>query len=252
MATYLCWLNNRNLQKLRVATQSDNEAVISMLKLDLHIHSRYSEDAQGTPRQIIKVLQKKGIEGMALTDHNTIKGALEALKFQTKEFVVIPGIEVSTTDGHLLALNVTDDIPRDKTVVETVDMILDAGGTPVVPHLFRRMSGIKRPKLEEVQNKIPAMEVFNGCSLTKTNIKTAKVARELKLGGTGGSDAHEPACAGFGYTLVDTTDLSRDAIMTEICNKNTWGEGTTISLQIRRDRMLRSIKQFFQRGFKRI
>jgi len=92
-----------------------------MLKLDLHIHSQYSEDASGTPLEIAKVLKKKGLNGMAITDHNTIEGGLSALKAASKDFVVIPGIEISTKDGHIIALNVRETIPRGLTCEETVE-----------------------------------------------------------------------------------------------------------------------------------
>ena len=223
-----------------------------MIKLDLHIHSQYSEDATGTPKEIMKLLQKKGLRGMAITDHNSIKGTLEALKLKPKDFVIIPGVEISTADGHLIALGVKEDITRGLSVQETLEKILDAGGTPIVPHLFRRMSGIKKEKLETIHQEVPAIEVFNGCSLPRTNIKTAKLAKEFNLGGIGGSDAHDPLYVGYGYTIIDSTDICIDSVLAEINKKKTWGEGTTIPLQIRRDRMLKSIKQFFQRGFKQI
>ena len=223
-----------------------------MIKLDLHVHSQYSEDGAGHPKDIMKQLQIKGLQGMAITDYNSIEGSLEALKIKPKDFIIIPGVEISTADGHLIALGVKENIPRDLSVEETVDKIIDAGGIAIVPHLFRKMSGIKKEKLEIIYKKIPAMEVFNGCSLPETNIKTAKVAKEFNLGGTGGSDAHDPSYAGYGYTVIESTDMDIDSILSEIIKKKTWGDGTTIPLQVRRDRMLKAIKQFFQRGFKRI
>ena len=223
-----------------------------MLKLALHIHSKYSEDATGTPGEIIKILQKKGFHGMAITDHNTVEGSRKALQIKPKNFIVIPGVEISTADGHIIALNLKEILPRGLPVTETVEHILDKGGTPIVPHLFRKMSGIKPQNLQIIHQKIPAMEVFNGCSLPKTNIRTAQIAEQFNLGGTGGSDAHDPLFVGYGYTIVNTSDSNPDAILAEINKKNTWGEGATIPLHIRRDRMLKSIKQFFQRGFKRI
>ena len=90
-----------------------------MLKLDLHIHSQYSEDAIGTVKEIKKSVQKKGLHGMAITDHNSVKGGLMAKKIATKDFIIIPGMEISTKDGHLLALNVTKDIDRGLPVEET-------------------------------------------------------------------------------------------------------------------------------------
>ena len=223
-----------------------------MLKLDLHIHSQYSEDATGSPKDIIKILQKKGLQGMAIADHNTVEGGLKALKVKSKEFIVIPGVEISTKDGHMLALNVTENIKRHLSVEETVEKIIDAGGLPVAPHLFRNMSGIKKEKLRNIQTKISAIEVFNSCSLPQTNLKTAKIAKEYGLGGTGGSDAHDPIYAGYAYTTVDNTDINIDSILSEINKKKTWGEGITMPLEYRQDRMMKSIKQFFQRGFRRI
>ena len=223
-----------------------------MLKLDLHIHSKYSEDGIGSPGEIIKLLQDKGLDGMAITDHNNIKGGLKAVKIAPKDFVVIPGIEISALEGHIIALNVKDNIPKKLSIEETIEKIIDAGGTPIIPHLFRSMSGIKKDNLQKIQKKISAIEVFNACSVPQSNLKTAKIAKKYKLGGTGGSDSHIPEYAGYGYTTVDTTDLKIDTIISEIEKKKTWGEGITLPLDYRRDRMIKSVRQFFQRGFKSI
>ncbi len=223
-----------------------------MLKLDLHIHSQYSDDGQGSPKNIIKLLQKKGLHGMAITDHNTVEGSLKALKVAPKDFIVIPGVEISTKDGHIIALNVKEDIARNLSIEVTIDKIIDLGGLAIVPHLFRNMSGIKKEKLKKIHTKIPALEVYNSCSLPKTNIKTAKIAKDLNLGGTGGSDSHDLLYVGYAYTTVDTTDMDINTILSEIYKKKTWGEGILMPLSYRRDRMIKSLKQFFHRGFKRI
>jgi predicted metal-dependent phosphoesterase TrpH len=166
--------------------------------------------------------------------------------------VVIPGVEISTREGHLIALNVTDEIPQSLSLQETVEKIEEANGIPIVPHLFRNMSGIKTANLKKIQDHLSSIEVFNGCSLPSTNLKTARIAQNYHYGGTGGSDAHEPTFAGYGYTIVNTTDLSIDAVVSELQKRATWGEGVTIPLNIRQDRMVHSIKQFFQRGLRRI
>jgi predicted metal-dependent phosphoesterase TrpH len=223
-----------------------------MLKLDLHLHSEYSGDGMGSPEEIIKILKKKGLDGMAITDHNNIEGSLKAIKIAPKNFIVIPGIEISTSNGHIIALNVRETIQRELSVEETVDKILDLGGIPIVPHLYRNMSGINKDNLMKSRSKVSVIEVFNSCSVPQSNLKTAKLAKELKLGGTGGSDSHNPKYVGWGYTTIDTTDFNVDSIISDINKKKTWGEGETLPLSYRRDRMLYSIKQYFQRGFKRI
>jgi hypothetical protein len=168
------------------------------------------------------------------------------------DFLVIPSIEISTSDGHLLGINVSEVIASGLSVEETVERVIDVGGEPIVPHLFRLLSGIKKEKLKKIQTKVSAIEVFNGCSVPNTNLKTAKVAHDFNLGGTGGSDSHDPAFAGHAYTVVDTTDLRIDTILSEIKKKKTWGEGVTMPLTYRRDRMVHSIQQYISRGFKRI
>lgn len=223
-----------------------------MIKLDLHIHSGYSVDGIGSPMEIIEILKKRGLHGMAITDHNTLEGSLKALKIAPKDFIVIPGIEISTLDGHMIALNVLENIERELSIEETVEKIIDLGGIPIVPHLYRNMSGIKKEKLKKICTKISAIEVFNSCSVPYTNLKTIKVAKQFNLGGTGGSDSHEPPYAGFGYTVVNSTNFDKDSILSEIIRKKTWGEGVALPLNYRSDRMIKSIKQFFQRGFKRI
>jgi hypothetical protein len=223
-----------------------------MIKLDLHIHSQYSEDATGAPKQIIRSLKKKGIIGAAITDHNTTKGGIAALKIAPKNFIIIPGIEISTRDGHLIGLNVKEELKKGLSLEETVELVINSGGLPVVPHLFRMMSGIKESKLKQISGKISAIEVFNGCSVPKSNLKSARIAKKYNLGGTGGSDSHQPEYVGLAYTIFDCTDLSVDSILSEIEGKRTWGEGTTMPFRYRQDRMVKSIKQFFQRGLKRI
>jgi len=223
-----------------------------MLKLDLHIHSQYSDDGIGSPKEIIKNLKMRGLHGMAITDHNTIEGSLKALKDAPKDFVVITGVEITTLDGHMIALGVEENIERDISIEETVEKIIDLGGTPIVPHLYRNMSGIKKEKLIKIHSKLSAIEVFNSCSVPQTNLKTVKIAKKYNLGGTGGSDSHDPTYAGYGYTVVNSSDFNKDSIISEINKKKTWGEGITLPLDYRNDRMIKSIKQFFQRGFKRI
>ncbi|HVQ01574.1 MAG TPA: PHP-associated domain-containing protein [Candidatus Thermoplasmatota archaeon] len=223
-----------------------------MLKLDLHLHSCYSDDGVGSPEDIIQALRRRGLNGMALTDHNTIEGSLKARRVAPADFIVIPSIEITTADGHLLAFNVSSAIQPGLPLEETVEQVMDAGGIPVVPHLLRLLSGIKQSNLDKIRGKLSAIEVFNGCSTPRTNLKMAKAARAMNLGGTGGSDSHNPLYAGFSYTLVDTTDARLDTVLSEIQKKKTWGEGVIMPLSYRRDRMITSVKQFVQRGFHRI
>jgi predicted metal-dependent phosphoesterase TrpH len=149
-----------------------------MLKLDLHIHSQYSEDGAGTPELIIKSLQKKGIHGMAITDHNTVEGSLKALKVAPKNFIVIPGVEISTADGHIIALNVKENIPKGLNVVETVEKTIDLNGIPIVPHLYRTMSGVKEDKQLE---KFQQLKFLTHVAYHKQTLKQQKLLKNTTL-----------------------------------------------------------------------
>ncbi len=223
-----------------------------MMKLDLHIHSQYSEDGIGSPKEIIKILQKRGLQGMAITDHNNVEGSLQAQKVAPKDFIVIPCAEISTNNGHILALDVKENIKKNLSVEETIEKIFDIGGIPIVPHLFRTMSGIKINKLKEIHRKISVIEVFNSCSNLKTNLKTMKIAKNFNLGGIGGSDSHSPEFVGYGYTIINSTDFNIDSVLSEINKKKTWGDGNTLPLNYRSERVIKSIKQYFIRGLRRI
>ena len=78
------------------------------MKLDLHAHSNYSLDGIAPPVQLIKYAKKVGLKGIAITDHNEIIGAVKAQKFSNDDFVVIPGIEISSNNGHILGLNIKE------------------------------------------------------------------------------------------------------------------------------------------------
>jgi len=114
---------------------------------DLHIHSKYSLNAMNPkaksgclsePRDIIKVALKRGLSVIAVTDHDNVKGGINTLK-ESKNFkgiTVIPGVEVSSKQGHILALNVKEDIKRAMSAQETIDKIIELGGYPVLAHPF--------------------------------------------------------------------------------------------------------------------
>ncbi|MCD6325872.1 PHP domain-containing protein, partial [Candidatus Bathyarchaeota archaeon] len=81
------------------------------LKIDFHVHTCYSGDCSTSLRDVISYSKKKGLDGVVITDHNTVEGALKLQKNSDNERIIIPGIEVSTNAGHILGINVTTPIP---------------------------------------------------------------------------------------------------------------------------------------------
>ncbi|MBQ7621953.1 MAG: PHP domain-containing protein, partial [Candidatus Methanomethylophilaceae archaeon] len=110
------------------------------MKADLHVHSLFSPDSRAQLEDIIAVAKDRGIGCIAITDHNEFK-AFELLK-DRKDIIVIPGEEVSSSVGHIIALGIDRQIPPRLSIEETVDLIHEAGGYAYAAHPYRMWSGL--------------------------------------------------------------------------------------------------------------
>lgn len=166
------------------------------MKIDCHCHTIYSKhffwgfDALNTPLEMIKAAIKKGIDGLAVTDHNTVKGSLIAKKVakRFKNFVIITGCEIRTKEGEIIGLDIKENIPMNLNIEETVEKIHDLGGIATAPHpfgnyIFRRCAGRNGLKAD-------ALEVYNSTLTKKQNNKALDMAKLFKKSMTAGSDAH--------------------------------------------------------------
>ena len=105
-----------------------------MGKADLHIHTTYSMDGTASVREVLESAIRAGLDVIAVTDHNEVCGALEAREACARFGVeIVPGVEVSTRDGHLVALFVDQNIPRNMSIVETLLLISEMGGIAIAP-----------------------------------------------------------------------------------------------------------------------
>jgi predicted metal-dependent phosphoesterase TrpH len=196
------------------------------MKVDIHIHSSYSTDGTVAPEEILKHAKNIGLHGIAITDHNDIKGSVKLWKENRnlKDFIVIPGMEVSSTEGHILALGVTEPVLGGLTPEETIRKITDLGGLAVASHPYRFWSGLGEECVRRA--KFEVLEVLNSRSLRKENVKAEKLARELGCGKTGGSDSHTLSHVGNAYTKLDKPIYDIDGILEEIRKGKSSGEGT--------------------------
>jgi len=105
------------------------------LKLDLHIHSVYSNDSVNTIDGIVEGIKQKGLQGYALTDHDSIEGHSEALR-KKADLIVIPAMEITAKNCHVLAYDPNESIPMGLSIGETVDRIHEQGATAVLAHPF--------------------------------------------------------------------------------------------------------------------
>lgn len=160
------------------------------MKFDLHVHSKYSVDCILDPKKIVKTAHKKGLSGVAITDHNTIKGGLETKKYETNDLQVIVGSEIKTDRGEVIGLYLSEEI-KPGLFSEVVQKIKDQNGLVILPHPFDgiRGNGIK-PGKDDIPH-IDCVEVYNSrCLLDKYNHKARIFAQNNDLLMTAGSDAH--------------------------------------------------------------
>jgi predicted metal-dependent phosphoesterase TrpH len=159
-------------------------------KVELHCHTAASGDSLVKVRDLIRVAKKRGLDRLAITDHNTIKGALAAKAIDPE--LIIVGEEILTTKGELLAFFVQEEIPRGLTPTEALKRLREQNAFISVSHPFDQYRhGWALSDLQEITPYIDAVEIFNARSFTPSINQAAKdFARENKLLGTVGSDAH--------------------------------------------------------------
>jgi predicted metal-dependent phosphoesterase TrpH len=199
--------------------------------IDLHTHSFFSGDGVSSPEEIITAARAKGLHGFAITDHNTCEAVHYLLEKKlmredgkpVDDFLIIPGVEITTADGHLLCIGAA--LPgaaklKGQPAHEICNLIHRHGGLAIPPHpydLFR--AGIRFSVLETLP--IDAIEVFNAATtLRRYNRYAFKYAQERCLPMTAASDAHHAAAVGTAYTILNTDDLSVKGILNQICKSN--------------------------------
>ena len=160
-------------------------------RVELHSHTYYSKDSLLEPARIIQACQAKGIDKLAVTDHNAIAGALE-LREMAPELVIV-GEEIMTTEGELLAFFVQEWIPPGLTPQETIAQLRDQGAFISVAHPYDRLrhGAWQEPALLAVIEQVDALEVFNSrCVFNADNAAALTLAHRYGKLKTVGSDAH--------------------------------------------------------------
>lgn len=170
------------------------------LRIDMHVHTCYSVDSLITPEQLVFYAKKRGLSGVAITDHDRLDGALKIA--EETDFLIIPGIEISSSDGHIVGLNVKEPVSRGLSAVETVDRIHDAGGVAVACHpigLFKGSLG------GHTNSSFDAVEVINSSAIPFSHSvkQSMKIASRLGKPSVAGSDAHYGPEIGCAYTVVN-------------------------------------------------
>jgi len=182
------------------------------LMIDMHVHTNYS-DSNGTIEEIIKTAKEKGLNGIAITDHDTLEGAKVAMNMQD-DVIVIPGEEIKTKNGEILALGIHEAIPEDLPIEEAIDIVHLQEGLVYIPHPTVPFFGrLKETDLRGLN--IDGLEVFSAISPFGDHYATKNmaIARRLGLSTIAGSDSHFSETVGDAYTIIDAKDAKLRSIL---------------------------------------
>jgi predicted metal-dependent phosphoesterase TrpH len=179
---------------------------------DLHIHTIYSYDGTAPVPAVLRRAKEVGLNVIAITDHDEIKGSLKAFDLAPKFGIeVIPGIEITTAEGDLLALFVTERIEPNLPLIETILKVGEAGGICIVPHPTARGMGMKSLSRDSIVQALDhpqasrillGIETYNATTLDReSNAHGQALAAEFPiLTQVGSSDAHVLETIGLGAT----------------------------------------------------
>lgn len=206
------------------------------LKIDLHVHTTGSKDAFVEPEELPSILRERGLDGVAVTNHDAFTVVAAS------EVIVIPGIEVSTRQGHIIGLGVSGPIERGRSADETISMIHRDGGIAVVPHPFDPVSPCVNPS--RLRSRPEAIEVINSDALffRLNTVLARRVAERLGLPMVAGSDSHIPETVGDAYTLVDSDSRKVEDILNAIRAGSVQPVGASTSPSKRLLKLVRTLR----------
>ena len=201
---------------------------------DVHTHTMYSgfsrysfltyPDSVTTPKKSVRVAEKKGLDILCITDHNSIKGAIEAKKYNSD--LVVIGEEIYSKNGEIIGLFLNEEIKPGLSAEETIELIHEQDGIAFAPHPFSVYCSCLGKKLHGL--KLDGIEVFN--SLHRDGYSNA-IALENCNGyaSLGGSDAHSSSMIGNGYTTF--IGISQEEFRTALKKRRTSYGGKPVPIK---------------------
>ncbi|MFB6256167.1 MAG: PHP domain-containing protein [Haloplanus sp.] len=195
-----------------------------MLSVELHTHSSLSHDGRDPVNHLLAQAASVGLDAIAVTDHDEIDASLDAVEIASDYGLVgIPGMEITSAAGHVLALGIDELVPADRPFEETLDRIHEGGGIAVVPHPFQSSRHGVAPHVPSTTlASADAIEVYNSRLLTgRSNRKAERFAAFHDVPMTAGSDAHIAEMVGQAVTEVDADKRTAESILDAVADGRT-------------------------------
>lgn len=214
----------------------------------MHIHTTFSNDGRIDPYEAIELALERGLGCIAITDHNSFE-AFDLIKDDGR-VIVVPGEEVSSAEGHILAYGIDSFIQRGLSVLDTIDAIHDAGGYAFAAHPYRWWSGLGEDVT--LSNPFDGIEAANARSYRKDNRNAAALAKRIGCPVSAGSDAHTPPNLGSGYLTLSEDLSSWEEVVAEMMSSP---QKATSANRHAKSTFLygfNSIRLWMSRGFKRM
>jgi len=179
----------------------------------LHLHTNHSPDSSRSVASLIKQCQTLGYQALAITDHDTMAGAREAERLRPEPLVIIPGIEVTTTAGHVLGLFLTR-APAEQRWPAVAHEIREQGGLVVIVHPLRPSNGMSEADIVNHRDVIDGLEVWNPSNSPEGNEAGVRLAAEHHLIRSAGADDHDGARLGRAELIFEVPELTLSALKT--------------------------------------
>lgn len=178
------------------------------MRVDLHLHSRYSHDSRTSLQGLIDRSRECGLDRIALTDHNSVEGALKLARMAPGLCIV--GEEAKTLEGEVIGLFITRRLPPFLRPEQAMDLVHEMGGLTYLPHpLDRNRSHFRTERIVELADRIDIIEIHNPWCDRGANDAAAHLAADLDKATATGSDAHSAHELGRSWMEMDDyTDVA--------------------------------------------
>ena len=181
------------------------------MKFDLHTHTFYS-DGIAAPEEIVEQAKRMNLDGIAITDHDNMKGLKRAKKTaDALGLILIPATEITLPMGDILAYGIEEmpKYPKNASPIEIMEKIHEMGGVTALAHPFGGYWPISFAEvIGTVKSGFDAIEIFNACVSLEANIAAMEMAKKIRLPGIAGSDAHTADLVGTAFTACKKDILS--------------------------------------------